>query len=177
MIWAGRVITSSTENSAMAVIVLVHGIAQEQYSADLLESKWLPALWAACAPGFPDIADKIWRASPWRHRGPHGLLRPPVPPALVQGLGAEGLSPEQVELAEQLSLEWLERAETRSSNAGQRRTAATELVYLRPDPARQAQGVRSAVRVAWKSLARLRWFALLGNAVAERFVLWVRCRR
>jgi hypothetical protein len=155
----------------MAAIVLVHGIAQEQYSADLLESKWLPALAGGVrTAGFPDIADKIWRASPGFEARMafygHLFLRPGA-----QGLGAEELSPEQAELAEQLSLEWLERAETRASNEEQRRTAATELVYLRPDPARQAQGVRSAVRVAWKSLARLRWFARLGNVVAERFVV------
>jgi hypothetical protein len=156
----------------MAAIVLVHGIAQEQYSADLLESKWLPALAGGVrTAGFPDIADKIWRAGPGAIEARmafygHLFLRPGA-----QGLGAEELSPEQAELAEQLSLEWLERAETRASNQEQRRTAATELVYLRPDPARQAQGARSAVRVAWKSLARLRWFARLGNAVAERFVV------
>lgn len=156
----------------MAAIVLVHGIAQEQYSADLLESKWLPALAGGVrTAGFPDIADKIWRASPGAIEARvafygHLFLRPGA-----QGGGVEELPPEQAELAEQLSLEWLERAETRASNEEQRRTAAIELVYLRPDPARQAQGVRSAVRVAWKSLARLRWFARLGNAVAERFVV------
>jgi len=156
----------------MAAIVLVHGIAQEQYSADLLESKWLPALAGGVrTAGFPDIADKIWRAGPGAIEARmafygHLFLRPGA-----QGLGAEKLSPEQSELADQLSLEWLERAETRASNEEQRRTAAIELVYLRRDPARQAQGVRSGVRDAWKSLARLRWFALLGYAIAERFVV------
>jgi hypothetical protein len=156
----------------MAAIVLIHGIAQEQYSADLLESKWLPALAGGVREaGFPDIADKIWRAGPGAIEARmafygHLFLRPGA-----MGLGAEELSPEQAELVEQLSLEWLERAKTRASNVEQRRTAATELVYLRPDPARQAQGFPSAVRVAWKSLARLRWFARLGNAVAERFVV------
>ena len=156
----------------MAAIVLVHGIAQEQYSADLLESKWLPALAGGVrTAGFPDIADKIWRASPGAIEARvafygHLFLRHGA-----QGGGVEELSPEQAELAEQLSLEWLERAVTRASNEEQRRTAATELVYLRSDPARKAQGIRSMVREAWKSLARLRWFARRGNAVAERFVV------
>ncbi len=155
----------------MAAIVLVHGIAQEQYSADLLESKWLPALAGGVrTAGFPDIADKIWRAGPGAIEARmafygHLFLRPGA-----QGLGAEELSPEQAELAERLSLELLERAETRASNEEQRRTAAIELVYLRPDPARQAQGFRSGVREAWKSLARLRWFARLGNTIAEHVV-------
>ncbi len=155
----------------MAAIVLVHGIAQEQYSAALLESKWLPALaGGVCTAGFPDIADKIWRASPGAIEARmafygHLFLR-----SGAQGGGVEELSPEQAELAEQLSLEWLERAETRASNEVQRQTAAIELNYLRPDPARQEQGVRSGVREAWKSLARLRWFARLGNKIAEHVV-------
>ena len=70
-----------------------------------------------------------------------------------------------------MSLEWLHRAETRSSNAVQRQIATVELNDLRPDPARQPQGLCSAVRAVWKRLARLRWFARLGNDVVERFVL------
>jgi hypothetical protein len=155
----------------MATIVLIHGIAQEQYSADLLESRWLPALAGGVrTAGFPEVADRIGR-------GPGGLdtrmafyghlfLRPGV-----QGGVEEKLSPEQEAVAEQLTLEWLKRAEARASNEEQRRTAAVELAYLCPDPAHQAQGIRSKVRVAYNSLARLRWFAKLGNAFAERFVV------
>ena len=107
----------------MAAIVLVHGIAQEQYSADLLESKWLPALAGGVrTAGFPDIADKIWRAGPGAIEARmafygHLFLRPGA-----QGLGAEELSPEQAELAEQLSLEWLETGQ----DAGLERRAASD---------------------------------------------------
>ena len=116
----------------------------------------------------PDLAGS---ARAGLHRNPHGVLRSPFPPARGAGAGAEELSPEQTELAEQLSLEWLHRAETRSSNAVQRQIATVELNDLRPDPARQPQGLCSAVRAVWKRLARLRWFARLGNDVVERFVL------
>ena len=48
----------------MAVIVLVHGIDQQQKSADKLESEWLPALAGGVrTAGFPHIADRIWRAA------------------------------------------------------------------------------------------------------------------
>ena len=48
----------------MAVIVLVHGIDQQQKSADMLESQWLPALAGGIrTAGFPDIADRIWCAT------------------------------------------------------------------------------------------------------------------
>ena len=47
----------------MAEIVLVHGIDQQQKSADKLESEWLPSLAGGVrAAGFPDVADRIWRA-------------------------------------------------------------------------------------------------------------------
>ena len=123
----------------MAAIVLVHGIAQEQYSAALLESKWLPALaGGVCTAGFPDIADKIWRASPGAIEARmafygHLFLR-----SGAQGGGVEELSPEQAELAEQLSLEWLERAETRASNEVQRQNGGhrAELSPSRSRPSR-----------------------------------------
>lgn len=40
----------------------MHGIAQEQRSADTLESTWLPALAGGVrTAGHPEIADRIWR--------------------------------------------------------------------------------------------------------------------
>jgi hypothetical protein len=156
----------------MAAIVLIHGIAQEQYSADLLESRWLPALAGGVrTAGFPEVADRIWRAGPgaigvrMAFYG-HLFLQPGA-----QGVGVGDLSSEQEELVESLSLEWLERAAVRASDDLQRRTAAIESAHLRPEPDRQAQGARSAMRVAWKSLARLPWFARPGMALVERFVL------
>jgi hypothetical protein len=55
-------LSSSGEQPVMAEIVLVHGIDQQQKSADKLESEWLPALAGGVrVAGFPGIADRIWR--------------------------------------------------------------------------------------------------------------------
>jgi hypothetical protein len=157
----------------MSEIVLVHGIAQEQYSADLLESRWLPALAGGVrTAGFPEVADRIWRA----RGGPGGsearmafyghlFLRPGA-----QGIEPDELSPEQAALAEGLAVEWLERAATRASSDLERRTAEYELVDLRPGPGGQAQGVGSVVRGVWRRAASLPWFARAGMAAAT-FVL------
>lgn len=49
----------------MAVIVLVHGMAQEQRSADDLEAEWLPALAGGLRTGgYPELADRLWRERP-----------------------------------------------------------------------------------------------------------------
>jgi hypothetical protein len=43
---------------------IVHGIDQQQKSADTLESEWLPALAGGIRnAGFPDVADQIWRGT------------------------------------------------------------------------------------------------------------------
>jgi hypothetical protein len=158
----------------MAEIVLIHGIAQEQNSARWLEHRWLPALSEGVrAGGFPEIADRIWQLPALADRIDArmafygGLFVRPG----TQGAGVEDMSPEQEGLAEQLAREWLERAATRAVQQEQRRIAAIEMEYLQSDPARQVQGVRSAVRAAWKGAARLPWFARLGSAFAERFVV------
>jgi hypothetical protein len=157
----------------MPAIVLVHGIAQEQHSADWLESQWLPALAGGVRnAGFPQVADRIWRDQ----SGPgaiearmafygHLFLRPGV-----QGVGAEELSPEQSAIAEGLAEEWLGRAASRASREAERRTAEAELAFIRPGPGREPQGVGAVARSAIRSAARLRWFGLLGMAFAERFV-------
>src|ERR1700730_2645257 len=45
----------------MADIVLVHGIDQQQKSADVLESDWLPALAGGVRiAGYPEVADRVW---------------------------------------------------------------------------------------------------------------------
>ena len=51
----------------MAQVVLVHGIAQEQRSADTLERNWLPALAGGIrTSGATELADAIWRNGPRR---------------------------------------------------------------------------------------------------------------
>jgi hypothetical protein len=160
----------------MSAIVLVHGIAQEHYSADYLEKDWVPALAGGIRnAGFPEVADRIvsrgCAAVPdgiEAHMAFYGhlFLQPGS-----QGGAEEEMSPDQEALAEQLSFEWLERAESRSDNAKDRQAAAIELSYLRPDPAHEEQGVRSQVRVIYNSLARLPWIARVGSGIAQRFAV------
>jgi len=48
----------------VARIVLVHGIAQEQKSADTLEAEWLPSLAGGIrTAGYPELADSLWRGA------------------------------------------------------------------------------------------------------------------
>jgi hypothetical protein len=48
----------------VADIILVHSIDQQQKSADMLESQWLPCLTGGVrAAGYPDIADRRWRGA------------------------------------------------------------------------------------------------------------------
>ena len=96
----------------MAAIVLVHGVAQEQKSADTLEEEWLPDLAGGVrTAGFPQIADRLYR----RRSGPDGIdarmafygdlfLR-----ADQQGLAPEALSGPERALAEELAMEWMIR--------------------------------------------------------------------
>jgi hypothetical protein len=45
----------------VATIVLVHGIAQEQRSADTLEAEWLPHLAGGLrVAGYEELADRLW---------------------------------------------------------------------------------------------------------------------
>src|SRR5262249_25807743 len=104
----------------MAIIVLIHGIDQQQKSADMLESQWLPALAGGVrTAGFPDIADRIWRAT-----GTPGAIetRMAFYGSLFltpdqQGDEPRPFAPEEAKLAEALALEWLRRAATRAAKA------------------------------------------------------------
>jgi hypothetical protein len=156
----------------MAVIVLVHGIDQQQKSADKLESEWLPALAGGVrTAGFPDIADRIWRAAGM----PGGIeTRMAFYGSLFLTPGQQGdepapFTPEEGELAEALALEWLRHAATRATQERVRGTGARELAYVTQEMGVE-QGMGSVVRGAIGSLAKLSWFAPFGMAFAERFV-------
>jgi hypothetical protein len=156
----------------MAVIVLVHGIDQQQKSADKLESEWLPALAGGVrTAGFPNIADRIWRAA----ATPGGIeTRMAFYGSLFLAPGQQGddprpFTPEEANLAEALALEWLRHAATRATKEKVRETGARELAYVTRQLGVE-QGRGSVVRSAIGSLARLSWFAPFGMAFAERFV-------
>ena len=157
----------------MATIVLVHGIDQQQRSADALESEWLPALAGGVRlAGFPALADRLWRDS----SGPGAIetrmafygqlfLRPDV-----QGDDPGELSPDEQALAEQLAEEWLRRAAERASRPDVRQTASSELAYVRKQVGDEEQGIGAVLRSAINGVARVKWFAPYGMGFAERFV-------
>jgi hypothetical protein len=157
----------------MATIVFVHGIAQQQHGADVLENLWLPALASGVrAAGFDALADRLWRdrASPEGIEARmafygHLFLRPDQ-----QGNTPGDLTPEETRLAQTLGEEWLTRGAERSSNVRVKQAAARELAYLHGQVGTQEQGARTLLRHVLNSVACVPWFARVGMALAERFV-------
>ncbi len=153
----------------MARIVLVHGIAQEQKSADTLEAEWLPSLAGGVRlAGDPALADTLWRdARPGEARMAFygDLFRRDG----RQG-GADELTADEWWLAEALAAEWLRNAAFRSSRESERNQARADLARL-GGASEEYQGVRAAARPILNALVRLRPFAKLGVAFAERVVV------
>lgn len=157
----------------MAVIILVHGIAQEQRTADALEAEWLPALAGGVRlAGFPELADRLWR-----ERGGPGVIEARMAfyghlflKADQQGDGGEEFDEAAAVLAEPLAREWLARAARQASRDKERRLAEQELAYVERTVGAEEAGLGNVARSAIRSLARLRWFAPFGMAFAERFV-------
>jgi hypothetical protein len=152
---------------------LVHGIAQQQYGADVLENQWLPALASGVrVAGFAALADRLWRdrATPagldarMAFYG-HLFLRPDQ-----QGDAPGDLTPDQARLVDTLAEEWLTRGAARSANPRVQQEAVRELAYLHGHVGQHEQGRRTVARSVLRSVARLPWFARVGMAVAERFV-------
>ncbi|WP_410662601.1 hypothetical protein [Amycolatopsis sp. lyj-84] len=153
----------------MARIVLVHGIAQEQKSADTLEAEWLPSLAGGVRlAGDPALADTLWRdARPGEARMAfYGDL------FLRDGQqgGDDELTAEEWWLAEALAGEWLRNAAFSASRETDRDRAKAELARL-GGTSEEYQGVRAAARPVLNALVRLRPFAKLGVAFAERVVV------
>ncbi|MEV6910179.1 hypothetical protein [Amycolatopsis sp. NPDC051071] len=153
----------------MARIVLVHGIAQEQKSADTLEAEWLPSLAGGVRlAGDPALADDLWRDSR------PGAARMAFYGDLFlrdgQQGGADELTVDEWWVAEALAAEWLHNAAFSASRETDRNRARVELAHL-GGLSEEYQGVRAAARPVLNALVRLRPFARLGVAFAERVVL------
>jgi hypothetical protein len=156
----------------MAEIVLVHGIDQQQQTADGLENSWLPALAGGVrVAGFPDVADRIWR-----DRGKPGGIeaRMAFYGSLFLTPGQQGgdpgaFTPEEAEFAEVLALEWLQHAAKRATKDKTRQTGRRELAYVTHEMGAE-QGTGKYLRSAARSLAKVSWFAPYGMGFAERFV-------
>jgi hypothetical protein len=160
--------------SSMAKIVLIHGVAQENGSADILEVEWLPALAGGIRnAGFASLADLIWRG-----RGGlgdietrmafygHVFHRPNS-----HDSSRDTLSPQQAAIAEGLALEWLERAAERSTGEADRRIAAGRLSFVRSQINQPSRGAKAVARPAVIALAHLNCIAQVGAGIAERFVV------
>ena len=155
----------------MSQVVLVHGIDQHQKSADALEAEWLPALAGGIRnAGFPDLADKIWRNANvgdidcrMAFYGNLFLRKD------QQGDTIDDFADEEIEIAQTLAREWLERATERSPTTTERQTATRELAFLQGEIGEEEMGIRNATRSAIASASRVRWLAQGGMAFAERF--------
>jgi pimeloyl-ACP methyl ester carboxylesterase len=153
-------------------IVLIHGIAQEQESADTLEAKWLPALAGGVRKADrPSLADRLWRGARPGDVECRMAFYGDIfldPGRMGGGQTVEDLTPEQQELAESLALEWLRRAEKRAALEEDRDQAQAVLLAHDPQSGPQ-QGWKERGRPLLKGLAGLRWFAPKGMALATRF--------
>jgi hypothetical protein len=156
----------------MAEIVLVHGIDQQQKTADELESKWLPALAGGVRVArFPDIADRIWRdvGEPGNIETRMAFYGNLFLTPDQQGDDPGDFTSEEAELAEALAREWLQHAADRATKQEVREAGGRELAYVTQQMGEE-QGAGSAVRCAIGSLAKIAWFAPYGMAFAERFI-------
>ncbi|WP_410870354.1 hypothetical protein [Nocardia sp. A7] len=157
----------------MSEVVLVHGIAQEPYDAELLENKWIPAMAQALRlVGQQRLADQLWCDD---RRGVVETRMAFYGNAFL-GAGAQGaagpmdLTGAELDFAEQLAHEWLTAAAASAPDPGDRAQARIQLEILADDTA-QPQGVGAALRPAINALTRLRWFAPTGFNFAARFVV------
>jgi hypothetical protein len=148
----------------MARIVLVHGIAQEQLSADLLEEEWIPALIGGVRnAGYGPIADQLKDAKNDIRMAFYGQL------FLVQGrqgapLQLSDLSPQEAALSEQLAVEWLEHGV--SIDPSERYLLGS----LGSPAGTQFQGGTSIKVRAVAAASKMRWFSKVGFGFAEKFV-------
>lgn len=156
----------------MSEIVFVHGIANEQLSADLLESGWRAQLAGGLrSAGRHDLADRVSR-----DRSLPGAIdcRMAFYGNLFLRRGAQGVEPfpetsDDSEVAELLALEWLANVAERARTAEDREEAARALAAT--DIARQgAQGKGAVARVVFNALARVPFFAEVAFGTAATFV-------
>jgi len=154
----------------VAQVVLVHGIAQEQLSADSLEATWLPSLAGGIrAAGAAVLADRLWRAaSPGDIETRMAFYGDLFIEPGMQGDGTEPPTTAASALADAIAEEWLRRAAVAAPGTADRHAASRAVALLdhQPDGAQGSDNRRRAVA----ALAGLTWFAPGGMAFAERFV-------
>jgi hypothetical protein len=152
----------------MVKIVLVHGIAQEQLSADDLEKEWLPSLTGGVRnAGHAALADQLWpirepaiRTVRMAFYGSCYLAQD------QQGCDGGQFTVQQFAVADAITLEWLTNAleSTRPRDAG---AAGLELQALRHDPA-DVQGIGAIAGRIIAALDRIPWITQAGLARLSR---------
>lgn len=154
----------------MATIVLVHGIAQEQYGADLLEAQWLPALAAGMrAAGHGELADQLWRGQrPGAIEVRMAFYGNAFLDPGAQG-GSGSVGTEDTERAERIAEAWLATAAEQASEQRDRLEAQR---YLDNSVlgTEGTQGFGRQARPAANALTKLKWFAPFGFGMASKFV-------
>lgn len=156
----------------MSTIVLVHGIAQEQDAADVLEAQWLPALAGGVrTSGHPGLADRLWRRDlPGEISTRMAFYGDRFLEEGAQGAGdISTLDQIGQGLAERLAVVWLGAAADRASDDRDRREASRLLNAFETGDL-GAQGPKAALRPAVNALMRIRWFAPFGMGLARRFI-------
>jgi hypothetical protein len=156
-------------------IILVHGIGQEQRSADWLESQWLPSLAGGVrTAGHPELADALWRyARPGAPTTRMAYYADLFRRADQQGSAADvvGFStPDRQRVIDDLLAELIANAGARAQGPNDQREVEQALRVLRGDVP-DTQGLGVLARPLLNALLRIGPFARLGHAVAERFLV------
>ncbi|MBL8237403.1 MAG: hypothetical protein JNM66_08295 [Bryobacterales bacterium] len=139
---------------AGAEIVFVHGIAQEQLTADTLETRWRDQLSGGLRiAGHSQLADRMrdqFRPDALKCRMAfygHLFLEP----------GAQGASDAEGDTANQLAAAWLANVAARSRYAEEADDARRAIAGNAPD-GRAAQGFGATAGWAIRNLGRVPWF-------------------
>ena len=145
----------------MAQIIFVHGIANEQYSADYLERGWRDQVAGGLrAAGNNDLADRVSRdrsldgAIDSRMAFYGNLFLEPG----SQGGAASLKTPDEAQSAETLAAEWLENVAARAKSEDDSRDAKRAIAAAQQDR-EGAQGKGAVTRWAFNALSRVPFFA------------------
>ncbi len=152
----------------MATVILLHGIGQEQRSADSLENEWLPDLAGGIRnAGYPDLADQIW---PNTRKGAIIVRMAFYGSRFLtvgeQGTNAANLTAKDQMVAQDLAWDWLNNASD-SSNLRDSGEATLELQALAHGPD-SIQGPRVVANRAISAVDRVPWFAQAGLHIAGK---------
>jgi hypothetical protein len=157
---------AADEGETMAGIVMVHGVGQQQKSADTIEAECLPNLAGGVRnAGAAELADRLWRSGrPGDLTARAAFYGDLFLRADQQGDGGD-LPEEAAEVAARLTREWAQHLADRATDPADRDRAQRALDQadgLVADP----QGLRAGLRPLLNALARVRPIAKLGEHVA-----------